>query len=89
MGFTIGGAEFAWERLGGGSTFQMIYQWRFTMKTKLLSVLSAAVLFGTCGFALAENRTVNKTPGHEMQQKGSFKNDPGASGVCAWPGNAT
>ena len=52
------------------------------MKTKLLSVISAAVLFGTCGFAFAENRTVNKAPGHEMQQKGSFKNDPGASGYA-------
>ena len=43
------------------------------MKTKLLSVLSAAVLFGTCGFALAENRTVNKTPDTRCSKRDHLK----------------
>jgi hypothetical protein len=43
------------------------------------AIAMSTALFGTSA-ALAESGTVKKTPGHQMQQKGSFKNEPGASG---------
>ena len=48
------------------------------MKTKIIA-LSAAVLMATAPVALAQGVS-SKTPGHEMQQKGSKKGQPGASG---------
>jgi hypothetical protein len=43
------------------------------------AIAATTILFGT-SVVLAESGTVKKTPGHQMQQKGSFKNEPGASG---------
>jgi hypothetical protein len=48
------------------------------MQAKLLSIAAAAgLLIGTSGLGIAQSRT---TPGHEMQQKGSVRGHPGASG---------
>jgi len=47
------------------------------MKTKIIA-LSAAVLMATAPAVFAQGVS-SKTPGHEMQQKGSKKGKPGAS----------
>jgi hypothetical protein len=57
-------------------------QWRAyleedDMKTKIIA-LSAAVLMATAPAVFAKSVS-SKTPGHEMQQKGSKKGQPGAS----------
>jgi hypothetical protein len=51
------------------------------MKTKIIA-LSAAVLMATAPAVFAQGVS-SKTPGHEMQQKGSKKGEPGASGYAA------
>jgi hypothetical protein len=51
------------------------------MKTKIIA-LSAAVLMATAPAVFAQGVS-SKTPGHEMQQKGSKKGEPGASGHAA------
>jgi hypothetical protein len=48
----------------------------------LSAIIAGTVLLGAAGVAAAENSTVKKTPGHEMQQKGSYRNEPGASGYA-------
>ena len=48
------------------------------MQTKIIA-LSAAVLMATAPAVFAQGVS-SKTPGHEMQQKGSKKGQPGASG---------
>ena len=50
------------------------------MKTKIIA-LSAAVLMATAPAVFAQGVS-SKTPGHEMQQKGSKKGQPGASGYA-------
>jgi hypothetical protein len=50
------------------------------MKTKIIA-LSTAVLMATAPAVFAQG-TSSKTPGHEMQQKGSKKGAPGASGYA-------
>jgi hypothetical protein len=51
------------------------------MKTKIIA-LSAAVLMATAPAVFAQGVS-SKTPGQEMQQKGSKKGEPGASGYTA------
>jgi hypothetical protein len=49
------------------------------MNNKLIAAgIAVAMVFSATGAPLAA--TVKKTPGHQMQQKGSYKNEPGASG---------
>ena len=49
--------------------------------TRKIVVLTAAGLFAaSTGLALAQSSTPSRTPGHEMQYKGSVKGEPGASG---------
>ena len=51
------------------------------MMTRKIAMLVAAGLFAaSTGLALAQSSTPNRTPGHEMQNKGSVKGEPGASG---------
>jgi hypothetical protein len=50
------------------------------MKTKIIA-LSAAILMATAPAVFAQGAS-SKTPGHEMQQKGSKKGEPGASGYA-------
>ncbi len=50
------------------------------MKTKIIA-LSAAVLMAAAPAVFAQGVS-SKTPGHEMQQKGSKKGEPGASGYA-------
>ena len=52
------------------------------MRAKYIGAITiAALLLGGSIAAVAEDSaTVKKTPGQEMQQKGSFRNEPGASG---------
>jgi len=46
-----------------------------------IAVLAAAGLFAvSTGLAFAQS--TNRTPGHEMQNKGSVKGEPGASGYA-------
>jgi hypothetical protein len=48
-----------------------------------IAMLAAAGLFAaSTGLALAQSTTQNRTPGHEMQNKGSVKGHPGASGYA-------
>jgi len=49
--------------------------------TRNIVALAAAGLFAaSTGLALAQSSTPSRTPGHEMQNKGSVKGEPGASG---------
>jgi hypothetical protein len=52
------------------------------MRAKYICAITVtALLLGGSIAAVAEDSaTVKKTPGHEMQQKGSFRNELGASG---------
>jgi hypothetical protein len=51
------------------------------MLTRKFLVLTAAGLFAaSTGLALAQSSTSTRTPGHNMQNKGSVKGEPGASG---------
>ena len=51
------------------------------MHAKYTCAIAVALLLGGSVAAVAEDSaTVKKMPGHEMQQKGSFRNESGASG---------
>jgi hypothetical protein len=50
------------------------------MRTKFLLLAAAGLLLGSSTMALAQSSTPNRTPGHEMQQRGSYRGEPGASG---------
>jgi hypothetical protein len=50
------------------------------MKTKIIA-LSASVLMASAPAVFAQGAS-SKTPGHEVQQKGSKKGEPGASGYA-------
>jgi hypothetical protein len=50
------------------------------MKAKFVLPVAAGLLLGSSTIVLAQSSTPNRTPGHEMQQKGSYRGQPGASG---------
>jgi hypothetical protein len=50
------------------------------MISKTVVLAAAALLAASTGTALAQSSTPNATPGHEMQNKGPAKGEPGASG---------
>ena len=51
------------------------------MMSKTITLMLAAGLIGAFSTAgLAQSRSEKMTPGHEMQEKGSKKGEPGASG---------
>jgi hypothetical protein len=52
------------------------------MPAKFICAITATILLlsGSVAAVAEDGTTVKKTPGHEMQQKGSYKNEPGASG---------
>ena len=53
------------------------------MHARSIWAIAAALLLSGPVAAVAENSAVvKKTPGYEMQQKGSYKNEPGASGYA-------
>ena len=53
------------------------------MKTGALKIVTAAALLSlACGAALAQSSTRENTPGDKMQDKGSVKGHPGASGYA-------
>jgi hypothetical protein len=50
---------------------------------KIVSVVAAASLLSAmAGLAFAQSSTSERTPGHLMQNKGSVKGQPGASGYA-------
>src|ERR1700747_2215274 len=54
---------------------------REVMMTRKIVAVAAAGLFAvSTGLALAQSSTPSCTPEHEMQNKGSVKGEPGASG---------
>ena len=64
------------------------------MTTKLLAIaLAAGLMVGTGTSRFAQSPTSEKTPGAQMQDKGSAQGSPGASGYapghlksrCPWP----
>ena len=53
------------------------------MATKILTLVAAGVLLiGSCASGLAQSSAQEKTPGDQMQDKGSVKGSPGASGYA-------
>jgi hypothetical protein len=52
----------------------------FVMTRKFLVLTAAGLFAASTGVALAQSSTPSRTPGHEMQNKGSVKGEPGASG---------
>src|ERR1051325_7484184 len=52
----------------------------FVMIRKIAMLAAAGLFAASTGLALAQSTTQNRTPGHEMQNKGSVKGHPGASG---------
>ena len=50
------------------------------MTRKIAALVAAGLLAASTGLALAQSTTPSRTPGHEMQNKGSVKGEPGASG---------
>ena len=53
------------------------------MKTLALKIVTAAALVSiSCEAALAQSSTRENTPGDKMQDKGSVKGHPGASGYA-------
>ena len=53
------------------------------MTTKLLAIaLAAGLMVGTGASGFAQTPTSEKTPGAQMQDKGSVKGSPGASGYA-------
>ena len=50
------------------------------MTRKIAAVAAAGLFAASTGLALAQSSTQSRTPGHEMQNKGSVKGEPGASG---------
>jgi hypothetical protein len=57
------------------------------MTRKFLVLTAAGLLAASTGLALAQSSTPSRTPGHEMQNKGAVKGEPGASGYS--PGDQT
>ena len=51
-----------------------------SMRKMLLLTSAGAMIAASTVAGFAQNSTQNKTPGHEMQQKGPAKGQPGASG---------
>ena len=53
------------------------------MKTPALKIVTAAALVSiSCSAALAQSSTRENTPGDKMQDRGSVKGQPGASGYA-------
>ena len=53
------------------------------MTTKMLTLIAASsLLIGSCASGLAQSSTQERTPGDQMQDKGSVKGSPGASGYA-------
>jgi hypothetical protein len=52
----------------------------FGMIRKIAMLAAAGLFAASSGLALAQSSTPSRTPGHEMQNKGSVKGEPGASG---------
>jgi hypothetical protein len=52
----------------------------FVMTRKFLVLTAAGLFAASTGLAFAQSSTPSRTPGHEMQNKGSVKGEPGASG---------
>jgi hypothetical protein len=52
----------------------------FMMTRKIAALVAAGLFAASTGLALAQSTTPSRTPGHEMQNKGSVKGEPGASG---------
>ena len=50
------------------------------MRAKFVLFVATGLLLGSSTIVLAQNSTPNRTPGHEMQQRGSYRGQPGASG---------
>jgi len=48
------------------------------MTRKIVALVAAGLFAASTGLAFAQS--TNRTPGHEMQRKGSVKGEPGASG---------
>ena len=54
---------------------------------KTVSILATVGLLSlSAGLAFAQSSTAHRTPGHQMQDKGSVRGSPGASGYA--PGHA-
>jgi hypothetical protein len=51
-----------------------------SMTRKIIALAAASLFAASTGLALAQSSTSTKTPGHQMQNKGSVKGEPGASG---------
>jgi hypothetical protein len=54
------------------------------MKRSYLAAVAAVLLIGTTsyGFAQSSGSSQKMTPGHEMQERGSVRGSPGASGYA-------
>ncbi len=53
------------------------------MNAKIVSIAAAAGLFiGSTAIGYAQNPARDSAPGHEMQEKGSKRGSPGASGYA-------
>jgi hypothetical protein len=67
-------------RIRRGVSFQGEQQRRFSMKVPTILLAAAALV---CGNAIASAEGASdKTPGQQMQDKGSVKGSPGASGYA-------
>jgi Spy/CpxP family protein refolding chaperone len=51
-------------------------------KFTLAAASAAALLLGSFGVGLAAEKSEKMSPGHEMQEHGSVKGQPGASGYA-------
>jgi hypothetical protein len=51
-----------------------------SMTRKIVTLAAAGLFAASTGLALAQSSPPSRTPGHEMQNKGSVKGEPGASG---------
>jgi len=52
------------------------------MIRKIVALAAAGMFAASTGLALAQSTAPSRTPGHEMQNKGSVKGEPGASGYA-------
>ncbi len=52
------------------------------MTRKIATLVAAGLFAASTGLALAQSITPSRPPGHEMQNKGSVKGEPGASGYA-------
>ena len=53
------------------------------MTTRMLTIIAtSSLLIGSCANGFAQSSTQEKTPGDQMQDKGSVKGSPGASGYA-------